>query len=460
MADNKDNTAIIYTQKYDNDEKDTTITTKNDKKIIINNTLSVTHSHFQNGIDAVPLLSQNANANIAIKDRNDGAFKTLYIDDNDLYIVPSTGGVDSAATHFIRMDGIDTDLIEYVRKDGLSSDLGNITTEIDNNMIFSNMYLAEDGIIYLLNSANKPTNVSDTIGFTVQSGNIKFTNFGSSSWTDLGTGGNGGGAGELNDLTDVTLSARSNNHILRYDDTTSVFINEKLNISFDTTPTLGGNLSITGSNGLVFDNSSPGLMDNTGNTIVRISDSNTINNAYFELNHNISNMPEITVNGTSADIDFIVSAKGAGDIEMNGSNLELNISNINLNSLTTLNFNSGFVRNAINTLIETGLSTTEVSPTTLNSNYNIILFNISGNNGIYYTLLDDGVNGQGLNIIYETNGSNNTVHVDFNSKFGSGSGLYDRLTFDTAGQGSNMIYLGGLGSRNRWQALNTGGLLS
>jgi hypothetical protein len=51
---------------------------------------------------------------------------------------------------------------------------------------------------------------------------------------------------ELNDLTDVTVSQESANDYLVYDSGLSAFVNQPLDISHDTTPTLGGDLNVSG----------------------------------------------------------------------------------------------------------------------------------------------------------------------------------------------------------------------
>lgn len=436
MGDNQ-RTNISRLNIFKNSNDDTVITPlpqDSTKHIIINNTLKVSKTSKNEGLDNSLDLT-NSTANIFIKDQYDGYFKRLFVNNNEFFIEPLT-------------DGTYYDPVRFVDTSNLQSDIEEIA--------FSNLYIAEDGVLNFLTSSSFPTNINDIVGFKVDSGDLSFKNSGDSVWTSLVAAV--GGATQLNQLSDVTLSNTIvNNQTLVYDSSASVFRNSNIVINTDVTPELGGNLTV-GSYNLVFNNDSLGLVDNTGNSVVSITDNNTTSNSRLVLQHSSSEAPEITVDGTGSDIDLVISSKGNGDIDINSANLDINSTNINLTSLTNLSFSSGFIQKSINTV--TSLSTGSGSPTTVSSSYNIVLFNISGNNGTYYALLDDGINGQSVDIIFETSGTNNTVNLSFTSKVGTGGGLYDILTFNTAGQGSSMVFLGGLGSRNRWQVLNTGAIVS
>lgn len=436
MGDNQ-KTKKVRLHTFKNSDEDTVITPlpqNSTKHIIINNTLKVSKTSKNEGLVAdIDLV--NSTGNIFIKDQYDGYFKRFYVDNNEFFIEPMSNGVYNDPIRFVESSNIQSEIEEIA---------------------FSNLYIAENGVLNFLTSSSFPTNINDIVGFRINSGDLSFKNSGDATWTSLVAAV--GGATQLNQLSDVTLSPTLvNNQTLVYDSSTSVFRNSNIVISTDTTPELGGNLTV-GSYNLVFNNDSLGLVDNTGNSVVSITDNNTTSNSRLVLQHSSSEAPEITVDGDSADIDLVISSKGNGDIDINSANLDINSTNINLTSLTNLSFSSGFIQKSINTI--TSLSTDSGIPTPVSSSYNIILLNISGNNGTYYALLDNGINGQSIDIIFETSGTNNIVNLSFTSKVGTGGGLYDTLTFNTAGQGSSMVFLGGLGSRNRWQVLNTGAIVS
>lgn len=381
--------------------------------IVLNNTFKVSQTYDGEGL--TPLIREiNTTGNIFIKDQDDGYFKRFYVDNNQFFIEPLT-------------DGIYYDPVRFIDTSNLQSDI--------EETAFSNLYIAENGVINFLESSSFPANTTDITGFKINSGELSFKNSGDATWTTLTAAV--GGVTELNQLSDVTLSTRVNNQVLMYDSGSSVFRNSNIVISTDTIPSLGGNLTV-GSYNLVFNNDSLGLVDNTGNSVVSISNNNTTDVSRLVLQHSTAESPEITVEGDNSDIDLVISSKGNGDIDINSSNLDINSSNVNLTSLTNLSFSSGFIQKSINTI--TSLSTSSGSPTTISSSYNIVLFNISGNNGVYYATLDNGLNGQSLDIIYESSGSNNTVNLSFTSKVGTGGGLYDNLIYITPGQGSSMVF--------------------
>jgi hypothetical protein len=405
----------------------------NPNNLIINNTLKISHTYNEEGlIDSIQ--STNRTGNIFIKDQYDGYFKRFFVDNNEFFLEPLTNGIYNEPVRFIESS--------------------NIQSEIE-DITFSNLFIANEGIINFLSSTSLPNNTTEITGFKINSGELSFKNFGDVGWTSLTA--SVGGATTLNQLSDVSLSTRVNNQVLIYDSINSVFRNSNIIVSTDTNPELGGNLTI-GVYNLEFNNASKGLIDSTGNSIVRINNANTTDQSYLVLQHSVSETPEITVEGNNVDIDMVISSKGNGDIDINSSNLDINASNVNLTSLTNLSFSSGFIQKSINTV--SNLSTNIGTPTAISSSYNIVLLNILGDNGIYYATLDNGINGQGLDIIYDSSGSNNIVNISFSTKVGTGTGLYDTLSYTTPGQGSSLVYLGSLGVRNRWQVLNTGGIVS
>jgi hypothetical protein len=428
----KNNNEILITPPNDNNN------------LIINNTLKVSYTYNEEGLDTFIKQQSNKTGNIFIKDQNDGYFKRLFIDNNEFFLEPLTSGTYNDPIRFIESSNLQSE-IEYLSNDNSSNGA----------LVFSNIYLANEGIINFLSTDQPPHDLSNISGFKVDSGELSFKNASDTTWTSLTA--SVGGATQLNQLSDVSLSTRVNNQVLLYDSNSSVFRNSNIIINTDTNPELGGNL-IVGTFNITFNNNSAGLLDSTGNSIVRINNNNTTDQSYLVLQHSSSETPELTVNGISSDIDLVITAKGNGDIDINSSNLDINSSNINLTSLTNLSFSSGFIQKSINTI--STISTLSGSPTSISSTYNIVLFNISGNDGIYYSTLDNGINGQCIDIIFDSSGSNNIVNISFNSKIGTGTGLYDNLSFTTPGQSSSLVYLGNLGTRNRWQVLNTGAIIS
>lgn len=421
------------------------ITTQaNDKfDIVLNNTFKVSHTYDGEGLTP-PIRGINTTGNIFIKDQDDGYFKRFYVDNNEFFLEPLTDGTYYQPVRFIDTSNLQVD-IEELSKDDSS----------DNALVFSNIYLANTAVINFLPTIQHPHDLTVITGFKQEGGELYYKNYGDMVWKPISTVSDG--TSYLNDLDDVTLSTRVNNQVLMYDSGSSVFRNSNIVISTDSSPSLGGNLTV-GSYNLTFNNDSLGLVDNTGNSIVSISNVNTTDQSRLVLQHSAAESPEITVEGSSSDIDLVISSKGNGDIDINSSNLDINSSNVNLTNLTNLSFSSGFIQKSINTI--TTLSSSIGSPTTISSGYNIILFNISGDDGNYYATLDNGLSGQAIDIIFDSTGSNNTVNLSFTSKVGTGTGLYDNLSFSTPGQSSSLIYLGSLGSRNRWQVTNTGALVS
>jgi hypothetical protein len=411
------------------------ITPPNDltNDLTINNTLKVSYTYNEEGLTDT-IQEKNRNGNVYIKDQYDGYFKRFFVDNNEFFLEPMTSGVYNDPVRFI--------------------ETSNLQSEIEGTT-FSNLFIADEGVINFLSSSSLPNDVSEITGFKIDSGELSFKNAGDAGWTTLNA--SIGGATTLNQLSDVNLSTRVNNQVLIYDSGSSVFRNSNIVINTDTNPELGGNL-VVGSYHLQFNDDSKGLVDSTGNSVVRINDSNTTDTSYLVVKHSTAETPEITVDGDSANIDMVISSKGSGDIDINGANLDINASNVNLTSLTNLSFSSGFIQKSINTV--SALSTNDASPTSLSSAYNIVLLNISGDDGIYYATLDNGINGQCLDIIYDSSGSNNTVNISFSSNIGVGTGLYSNIAFSSPGQSSSLVYLGSLGARNRWQVLNTGGLVN
>lgn len=421
-------------------------------KLIVNNTLSIGKTLRDSGLDVGNI---NKTGYIELKDRIDGQFKTIYLEDNDLYLVSQSydinGDLDgpSSTTAFVREDN------------GSAITFGNVNVEYDT------------GRINFLNSDNNITIFNAGFRLNTSTGNIQFQHVGG-SWADVGSGIGGGGATTLNNLTDVIITTPvSNNEILLYSSTTSNFENSAFSINIDATPSLGGNLTI-GNYYLTFNDVSNGIVDETSNSLIRFSSSNSTPNNYFLIQHNLvsaEKIPQLTVDGSSSDIPFEIASKGDADININANGGEINFtaSNVQFDTTNSVQFNSGYIKKNITEYTSGTLSTNSGSPTSMNIATNILTFNISGDDGRYYANLPDGVNGQTMDIFYDfpAVNSNNQVEVSFgvNKKVGTGSGLSDKLIFATPGQGASFVYLvfnsGDLSdNRNRWQVINTGAIVS
>ena len=421
-------------------------------KLIVNNTFSIGKTLIDSGLDNGNI---NTTGYIELKDRIDGQFKTIYLEDNDLYLVTqsyhSNGEVDgsSTTTSFVREDN------------GSAITFGNVNVEYDTGRI---NFLNSDNNISIFNAGFK---------YNIATNKIQFKHSSLDSWEDVGSG-IGGGATTLNNLTDVIITTPvSNNEILLYSSTTSNFENIAFSINIDATPSLGGNLTV-GNYYITFNNISNGIVDETSNSLIRFSSSNSTPNNYFLIQHNLvssEKIPQLTVDGSSSDIPLEITSKGNGDININCNSGEINFtaSNVQFDTTNSVQFNSGFIKKNITEYTSGTLSTNSGSPTSMNIATNILTFNISGDNGRYYANLPDGVDGQTMDIFFDfpATNSNNQVEVSFgvNKKVGTGSGLSDKLIFATPGQGASFVYLvfnsGDLSNvRNRWQVINTGAIVS
>lgn len=420
-------------------------------KLIINNTLSVSQTKINTGT-----LDNNLNGYIEIKDRIDGQFKTIYLEDNDLYLIPQSydinGNLDttSNATAFVRED-----------------QLYNVINDSENPITLSNVHIANAGHINFMDE-NSNTNLINA-GFRLSSlGKLQFRNEGGISWYDIGIGV---GAGELVDLSDVQITDRTLNQVLLCDGVN--FTNSNFSLSIDATPSLGGNLTV-GDYYLTFNDASNGISDETSNSLIRFSSNNTTPDNYFLVQHNLvsaEKIPQLTVDGSSSDIPLEIASKGDADININANDGEINFTALNVQFDTTnsVQFNSGFIKKNITEYTHLSLSNSSSNATSMNIATNILTFNISGDDGRYYANLPDGVNGQTMDIFFDfpATNSNNQVEVSFgvSKKIGTGSGLSDKLIFATPGQGASLVYLvfnsGDLShERNRWQVINTGAIVA
>jgi hypothetical protein len=319
--------------------------------------------------------------------------------------------------------------------------------------------------------------IQPEIGFRVYNGIIQYKNENNINWSSLSTVGSV--VNELNDMTDVsyTISTLNTKPYLKWESSRNRFENSELIISIidDNNPTLSNNL-LTNNNNIVINNTY-GIIDEQSNLIISVNDSNTSPN-HILLTNKLDggiNEPVIKATGIDTDIGLQLMTKGEGDLtidltdyEGGGTNygdINIKASNINIQALNSFKYNSGYVKASMDFYASGDLNTsTEGSPELITPNTNNIIFEITGDDGRYYVDLDTGDNGQELNIIYDSNGSNNIVEVQFgSSRLSVGSGIANKLLFNTPGQSCNLLYIKfsayGDTSRDRWQVINTGAIV-
>ena len=409
--------------------------------LIVNNTLFIPLTKNNNN------LSGNENTLIALKDRTDGKFKSLIIENNDLYIHPADITTKSLAE-------ITSEKKLILRQDDLENEINQIAGDLE----FSNIHIARTGGYINFFSSNINLN-SQTVdaGFRVNSGgSLQFKNVGG-SWTNVGAGGGGG----LNSVID------------------------------DTTPQLGGTLdtnsqdiSFTTNSDLLLaaGNANLQILDNTSNAIAEFNDSNTSGNHIVFTKRNLSGsiMPEITVDGDT-NVDLRLKTRGSGDLYLDtngasgGGDIIVSTSNIDINDLSNLNISTGRVNlidvnlnltanshisSSLQFLENADLSSNPASPQNITCRSDTVIFDISGNNGNFYAEIANGSQGQNTNLIFDTAGNNNRVEVTFagTGNVGVGTGMGNKLIYTQSGQSTSMMYIqfSGDASRNRWQILNTG----
>lgn len=409
--------------------------------LIVNNTLFIPLTKNNNN------LSGNENTLIALKDRTDGKFKSLIIENNDLYIHPADITTKSLAE-------ITSEKKLILRQDDLENEINQIAGDLE----FSNIHIARTGGYINFFSSNNDLN-SQTVdaGFRVNGGgSLQFKNVGG-SWTNVGVGGSGG----LNGVID------------------------------DTTPQLGGTLdtnsqdiSFTTNSDLLLavGNTNLQIVDNTSNVIVEFDDSNTSGNHIVFTKRNLSGsiMPEITVDGDT-NVDLRLKTRGSGDLYLDtngvsgGGDIIVSTSNIDINDMSNLNISTGRVNlvdvnlnltanshisSSLQFLENADLSSNPASPQNIICKSDTVIFYISGNNGNYYAEIANGRQGQNTNLIFDTAGNNNRLEITFagTGNVGIGTGMGNKLIYTQSGQSTSMMYLqfSGNASRNRWQVLNTG----
>jgi hypothetical protein len=431
--------------------------------IVINNTLGVNFTDPKIEYNEVT----NSNAGIFIKDRTDGIFKDLYVEDNDLYIVPKTyDSVGDAVTVSSPVQILRYDEFETI----LSGDA--------NELSYGNVNIKNGYYVRFLETDDVDTDTS-FIAFRQENGKIEYRNKTDSSWQLLSAGG-GGGVSNFYDLQDVDIM-KVNTQTYEYIkfNGTNELINSNLSISDDNTPALGGELDTTGFD-IKFSGDSS-IIDSTGNTAIQVvaTDSNT-NFLSIRKERNSSDEDVVNLHADSSintNANMRISTRGSGDLEIDLNDetdttkgdfivkaAEFSLPDVDLFNMSTGKFVSSL---DFKVLSDGGYSTDELNPTSIDMDAETIVLQINGNGNTYYLSLTDGLSGQKGNIVFETEGTGNSVVLTFKTSggvdknVGTGTGLANKMIFATAGQSAMLQYYEFSGfassySRNRWQILNTG----
>ena len=427
--------------------------------IIINNTLEVGYTN-----DTKDLNKLN-NASIKLLDRNDSIFKEIYINDNDLYIIPKNNNNNSIISY---------NPVKFVRIDELET----IVNDEVNPFIISNLKIDDPGTIRFTRDQYPSTITNTEIGFRQHNGRIEFKNQSYTNWIPLAQGSGAVNFYDLGSINFQKASADIGDYIIL--DSNKDLINTKLNIIDDITPQLGGDLDADNNN--IKFTSNTGIKDDNDKQILTFLDNTSLdNNTYLSIrkdrNSNDEDFIELRSESTSnASTNFKISTRGSGDLDFDLTN-ELNsnkgdvvikANEFNLADIESFNMSTGKFISSIN-LINISSSTAGLSELTsklVNINTETLVLVNSNNNIDYYIHIDSGINGQKLNIIYESYNSTGNVILLFKNNVstnyvGTGSGLANQLIFSSSGQSASFQYLeiytsGPNVIRNRWQILNTG----
>lgn len=293
------------------------------------------------------------------------------------------------------------------------------------------------------------------------------------------SGGGGPVTSYFKNLIDVTVSNVAANKYLKY--INEIAVNQTLDIIDDTTPQLGGNLSLNGYN-LIFPNVTTGLVDASGNLAVAISNAHT-NTSYLVLQAGklSSGEPagEITVESQlgvlEPDVSLAITSKGNGDIQMYAGNgvIDMTAGQLSINDTSVVEITSGHMTYASSYLTDADLSTNNTNPAISNAATisSFLVMECAASDQRYYLDLTDGAPGQILNIIYDCTGANTEVRLGFREnasgpliqkEVGIGSGLVPALRFAISGQSSQLAYIqmDANPGRSRWQVLNSGAFIS
>lgn len=431
----------------------------NISNININNTFEISYT------DDVKQINTPNNASVRILDRTDSLFKTVYIQDNDLYIVPKTVFNNTIETHSAS---------KLIREDELET----IINSESDPFIFSNIIIDDPGSIRFTRQGHPSTNTDTEIGFRQNNGVIQFRNQSFTDWVSIAQAS---GAVSFYELISVDFS-KSDAEVGDYIklDNNKNLINTRFNIVDDTTPQLGGNLD-TNNNYITF-NSNTGILDSNNDNILIFLDSSSINNDNYltvrkDRNSHDEDIIELKADSiTNNNANFRISTKGSGDFEIDLTNTNNNAkgdiiikaNEFNLADIDTFNMSTGkFITSvSVINISDTTAGLTELEAKIINTNTATLVIENSNDTTDYYIYINKGINGQKLNIIYESTGINSKVLLLFkdgneNRFVGTGSGLANNLEFTTTGQSVYLQYLelyasGPNINRNRWQILNTG----
>ena len=356
-------------------------------------------------------------------------------------------------------------------------DTSNLLSELEYILQFhpletSNL-IVNNGYINFTNGSNPNPNQGETgVGIRYNSNNmVQFKNY-DTDWIDLIDIIHYDEFKELKDV-DVYTNPLENNQYIIYNSSNQKFVNKQLDISDDPNPTLGGDLEagdyifkfsgeetrfVYNSNGII-DNNLLVLKNNTSMT----NDYNYIelNNADISGNSNVAIIARSTYDMyVGIDIDVL----RAGNINLNAIQGNVYVNATHLIVSGSLSVDSvdiiGITKSSIyRTSHKPGgyfpYQYWDVPITTETILFN---FNNMSSNGSYYANVGVGVDGQKLNLIFNSPISNINVKIFFGTdKLIVGSGSANGLGFDTSGQSSSLIYLAE--DINAWQAVNTGGFL-
>lgn len=328
-----------------------------------------------------------------------------------------------------------------------------------------------NGYINFANGSIPNTNQgSNGVGIRYSSNNtVQFKNY-DTNWIDLVDIINHDEFKELVDV-DVETNPLLNNQYIIYNSTTEKFVNANLSIVNDTNPTLAGDLNI-GDYLIQFGDTENRLVYNAGgiidNNLIVLKNNSTLTNNYSYLEINNADIigivnPAIIAKSTYEDsnVGIELTTLNSGHINLNAmtGNVNVNATHLIVNgdAITSNMYINGFTKNSI---YRTSNKQGGYVPATywdvpLTTDTILFNFNNSSSNGSYYANVGVGVDGQKLNLIFNSTSTNINVNVFFGTnKLIVGTGFANGLTFNTSGQSSSLIYLAE--DIDAWQALNTG----
>ena len=344
-------------------------------------------------------------------------------------------------------------------------DRGNLLAELEDILqdytLDTSNIVVTGGYINFYNGTPSNTNQGPGgVGIRYSSnGTVQFRNYNMPEWYDMSLVATKNYFRYLNDV-DVFSSPLQNNQYIIYDSGSNLFVNADLSIINDTNPTLGGDLDI--GNYLIQSSAtdtrivynSGGIVNN--NLLVLENTTATTNDCnYLQISNNDGTNPvSLTAMGmTSSNVGLDINTSGIADMTLNAS-----LGNVNVNSDSLVI--SGTMRNSI---YRTSTKPGGYLPATtwnIPINTDTILFDFSNTTvaGTYWANVAAGLDGQKLNLIYNSKTSN-TVSVLANFGNGGnglvvGTGYTTGLEFKTTGQSVSLVYVGD--GIDAWHLLNAG----